>query len=809
MAKATIQLPAGYDDRVSDGANITLDVPQGKDDAFYERAVNDYLDARYGPKTPRVPKVKLPELNTYKGMRIVPPANEPALDRFASGVKQGVQGILSTIPGHAGGEVHQLSPEAQAQVHDQSGFHPIQHYKDMVKAMTVQDQIDKQNDPGFAATDLPIVSDIDRLQRGDIAGEAGNLLPSILGEAAMSPKVRAGARGAAQGAMATAPHYSRWSLPGVGGAIIGALTHGNTGFWEGGVLGAGAGALMEQGAGAVKGAMSAADKAPWLPPDVSNILHPPIDPEWAPSVGEQMAGYKTKQTQIPGPMPGRTTTYYMGPEVPPQAPAVPTELPAGRPQLALPAPTGETHVTAPEAAAAQKDMAAQWMPRQVSPLWQDAQRGNRVTNFPPPVSLEDAFAAKHEAPLPPPLAPTTPKSVTPIDIKKPIEVNTEPALTPEQVGLRQVPTVRREAMESQARKVEQPQPKAEQINPPPPPKKSTKDVVTNINSKRKEPPAEMDAKKISKANSEPEVKNEPAPPKEIPEENKAPETKGKTANPYDDIITENQVRDYVNRRTGTRHGDLQNEFGISEDKAKKLLVSLESKGEISRSGLNFVRKAKDEGKFGYKPVQPITKKSKPVTEESPLPKNTSVEDDEESQTGPKSASGGIRPVLSFKQMARNRRILTLQKAEELTGDEEKELFQLIKERDNEQPAKPVEQPAQKEKPNGNTSSQQPIQKDEETKKSTDPDAKNSILHAGPRQISHEEIGQIAESLGVKFTYVARWLEENNYDVEPSKFGGTYGLRPSAKRAVSAAHTLADGDAEKLKKLLTLLGHQGK
>ena len=65
--------------------------------------------------------------------------------------------------------------------------------------------------------------------------------------------------------------------------------------------------------------------------------------------------------------------------------------------------------------------------------------------------------------------------------------------------------------------------------------------------------------------------------------------------------------------------------------------------------------------------------------------------------------------------------------------------------------------------------------------------------------SHEEIGKLADSLGVNFTSAARWLEEGGYNVQPSKFiGGKYGLK-SGKKDVSIDEKKAKNILELMKK----------
>ena len=87
------------DDRIEPGTIVTLNIPQGKesDDDFLDKAYNDYLDARYGPKDPTKnlkygigkPPVNLPDIQTA----------DPTEDVGKQGLKGPVQ---SSIKPHEG-----------------------------------------------------------------------------------------------------------------------------------------------------------------------------------------------------------------------------------------------------------------------------------------------------------------------------------------------------------------------------------------------------------------------------------------------------------------------------------------------------------------------------------------------------------------------------------------------------------------------------------------------------------------------------------------------------------------------------------
>lgn len=144
----------------------------------------------------------------------------------------------------------------------------------------------ESNDPNFQTEqkvqdrenirNLPVISDINRLRSGDYAGEAGELLPSIIGTlAGISPKIRASVPGFVEGYKDTIiPPPRVHSLTGMVadnplaalGAVAGYSMHPS---FEGAGIGAMAGLAAPRFGkrllGGLKGAASAAEDIPFFP----------------------------------------------------------------------------------------------------------------------------------------------------------------------------------------------------------------------------------------------------------------------------------------------------------------------------------------------------------------------------------------------------------------------------------------------------------------------------------------------------------------------------------------------------------------
>lgn len=639
-----------------------------------------------------------------------------------------------------------------------------------------------------------------RLERGmanipvphSIDEAIGSTLPFVAGAIPNPEYFRSGTKGAFEAIKEVEPNLSRAKNFGLLGGALGAATSvlkGHSplsGFYAGSGLGLGLDALTEYVPQAIKGAREATQGMSPINPAITGVyrsLFPRkplqaefVEPKAAPShvsngfVKMPDGTYRVPQDYISAapeavvnenppiartggsiPMPGQVNPYgnYPPGTAPEPAASINTtpthQLPAVPPPAGLLPPGQYPNLPHPMG------------PVELPPAPEPINRGNLLQNDPTirieptstrlPGSLEDYQKTAYGEHVPKPVE--APKVSPKAEPTKTEPVKTEP-------------------------------PKTE------PPKKTIKDVVSKF--KKKEPdPNEMNVEQIAKAN-EPKPAPEPVVEKPIPEKAKSPEPKSKSTNPYDDVITESQVRDFVNRRLGTRHGDLQDEFGLSEDKAKQLLVGLESKGEIARSGNNFVRK----------PNEPITPKSKPVKppiKSAPKENLEDYPDDEEVQTGPKTKS---RPVEVAADAIKRQRLAHLRSLDELTGDQEKEINKLI-DWEKTQPkktasAEPKKEDIKNEEPKSETS-EKPINENPQsqtTKKRSEPipqekvssiarslgleDATDKISqYLEEETVSHDSIGKIAEASGRKFSQVAKVLEDHGVAVQPSKFGG-YGLR---------------------------------
>lgn len=327
MAKATVTIPEGYDDRVPSGSKAVIDIPRNSSEEFIGKAVDDYISARYGPKKNpgnSLTVQKMPE--TYRGMRIVPPVeSESPMSRFGSGVVSGIRGLESVIPGHAAGEQPPIVGKSYSEKVANVGKWNSEHNSES------------------ALTDLPIIGDMDRLQRGDIAGELGSLSPALIGGAfAASPKPEAAVKGFARGAMEAEPSASRWGMGGLLGALYD-IAQGHSGY-KGAIAGAAGENALERGVAGVKEGYKQANSVPWLRPG----LNPPeqVNADFAPQApystvfNREGIGPGPDRVHAPG-FQGMGDTYYppgTAPEPVQRANFPPPELGVGRQQAQLPGP---------------------------------------------------------------------------------------------------------------------------------------------------------------------------------------------------------------------------------------------------------------------------------------------------------------------------------------------------------------------------------------------------------------------------------------------------------------------------------------
>jgi hypothetical protein len=595
MSEHKVTIPAGYDSRVPDGTSVSIDISPSWSYEQKEKALKNYLDARYGPVNKSVstrqigekgntrtvtdaniPPEKLPE--TYRGMRLVPPVDsKPATERFGEGLSGALKGILATMPGHAGGEVGE--PIKYTPSIGQLLTHPID---------TLQ-KISKENgqpQEETALTDYPIISDADRLYRGDIAGEVGSALPAILGGSlAVSPALRAGAKGAVKGGFSEAFGEPR-SFRGVPVPPILAGTAGGsvTGHYLGSPLaGALGGAALTVLPGAIKGAVEGFKSAPLLDRSVLGDFGPTGPDKSSPSV-------ITPDFRYPRVESGPQFTYGSpNPQAPPVYP-----------------PSG---------------LSSPIIPPEIQPQLPPGASGDMQMISPPP----------NLPALPPP---------GDVDLAKPGVRVTEPPSNVPRKGFRDVKGRIQSANKRDFVSSGDYNPEAEYQGYGP-----TRQVKGQPEESKT-----VESKTVESKPVETPKKKGMTPPSEVV---KNIESKRAVENPYDKTVKDSQVKDFVHKRVGTVAGDVQKEFGVSEDKAKQILVGLESKGEVLREGQKFV---KPEG-YGTK-TDPETMVSK--TESKPV------------------------------QSPKDQKILQLQKKEKLTEPEQKQLDRLLKERDE----KPTSQKGQ-------------------------------------------------------------------------------------------------------------------
>jgi hypothetical protein len=336
-----IPVDAAYDSRIPGDAgsiNVPASIPDDKinDSDYLRKIVDTYLDARYGPKQP-VKTPKLPALDTYKGMRIIPPTKGSATERFTSGVGDSAIGLLDSLI--IKNETTQSEP-----IPDYVKKQGIFAVNKWMSEHPLTDEDRQSNNPSLALTDIPIIGDIDRLQRGDVAGELGSLVPvAVLGGgklASESPALRSKIAGGMEAAR-DAP-ASRSTIPGALGFGLGTEVAGKLGWpvpWATG--GVPAGVLASKVIPFIKGALGTKAEGPWIPTRVTNMFEKPLDAEWADQpdwkTGKKFEATKpqlpppegyVKGANFEGQVPPRV--FHMEPEMKSTAPPVtPTELPPG------------------------------------------------------------------------------------------------------------------------------------------------------------------------------------------------------------------------------------------------------------------------------------------------------------------------------------------------------------------------------------------------------------------------------------------------------------------------------------------------
>lgn len=316
MAQKKFRAPS--DPRYPEGTILTVDIPDNKTDdlEYIDSALNNYVDARYGPKQPAI---KPPSAITPQAVNKAEYLGQPALNRFGSGVVKGVTGLESVMPGHANPGFH--ASEGTSDDRIMEGDVQGEPYKNRVMR--------RFGMPNGSVTDLPVISNIKNALEGDVAGEAGQLTPALAGgAAAFSPKVRAPIVGAVKGIAANPPNISRFSLGGTLGALTGLLHDPSIhGMYTGAGIGAAAGGVGDILYQGMKGAVNEAKGVPWLgdlpksPLDTTKPVTLSAKPQDISPVtkAEGQSAYSRKRLPAPDPFgdPNRTSgAIPMGPATP-------------------------------------------------------------------------------------------------------------------------------------------------------------------------------------------------------------------------------------------------------------------------------------------------------------------------------------------------------------------------------------------------------------------------------------------------------------------------------------------------------------
>jgi hypothetical protein len=285
MAKFKVDIPAGYDDRIPDGTSIAIDIDPKTSDELKEKAVQDYLDSRYGPKTHGVkpPAVKPhSDTSTFAGRfaSVLPPKSETGI---IQGLKRGLSALnpLNSLPPRPEPGKNYPVPVQGVYPNSMEGVKtlgpgetegPAQSREEYQLYGMPQSQVQ-------ALRGTPIVGDIARLSAGDVSGEAAQFVPAlgagaILGGVAASPKVRAAGRGFVRGIAENPPKFNRYTPTGVLGAAANYFLHDPTyaGAFKGMLAGSAGEGIAEGLYTGVKGAFSAAKDADWLSPSLKGAF---------------------------------------------------------------------------------------------------------------------------------------------------------------------------------------------------------------------------------------------------------------------------------------------------------------------------------------------------------------------------------------------------------------------------------------------------------------------------------------------------------------------------------------------------------
>lgn len=229
-------------------------------------------------------------------------------------------------------------------------------------------------------------------------------------------------------------------------------------------------------------------------------------------------------------------------------------------------------------------------------------------------------------------------------------------------------------------------------------------------------------------------------------------------------VTPSQVGQFAALRTGTTAADVADEFGVSVERAEKLLVGLESNGRLQRSKDGFV------GTKEYKDrvIKEIGKT------------------DPEMKTG-KNESKEVKPGEATKR----KELLRLQQLEDPSPAEVRRMHQLNSELGE---YDKYEKADKKEKSNATVQKSESSKAEESGSKSSE--SSKPKANEDKPVIKHDELYEMAKSIGVTPTQLARKLISEGHDVEPSKFGaGDYAKKGTSKPVLTS---------EQIKKMHDLL-----
>jgi hypothetical protein len=236
-------------------------------------------------------------------------------------------------------------------------------------------------------------------------------------------------------------------------------------------------------------------------------------------------------------------------------------------------------------------------------------------------------------------------------------------------------------------------------------------------------------------------------------------------------VTPSQVGQFAALRDNTTAGDVAEEFGVSVERAEKLLVGLESNGRLQRSKDGFV------GTKEYKD-RVIKEMGKTVS------------DNPEMKVGNRESK-----EVKLGEATKRKELLQLQQLDDPSPAQVRRMHQLNSELGE---YKKYEDADKKESKKSNAT----VQKSESNKaeesgskssESSKPETNEDAV------IKHDELYEMAKSIGVTPTQLARKLISEGHSVEPSKFGaGDYAKKGTSKPVLTS---------EQIKKMQDLLAEK--